>query len=508
MQRQVIHKNDLKMDTINNTRLVRLFVTLEGREMSRFVKLWENKQHYEGIDGVYLYRLFDYLKKNHEKEKKLDKTKVFEYIYDNRTFDNRTLILLLSKGHKALEKYIINLELEYEVAEDSLQKQMVLIRYLKRQLSRAAKKDASNERLFDRYYREIDKLYKKVAETPKRDVFSYLDLYVLSHLRYYNVGMRKLDEGKFTMETLLDSLDKFLYVAKLRYGSEVLMRQRILDEAIDTSLLGEIQIPDSEISLENDVLIEFYRLYYELIVNEKYQKEKFIALRNLVFERVSKVSDSEGTTILVLLMNYASCATRYKHSVADISLGIYRFGFTNEYFIDDGIIYPMLLVNYCFYFSKLGKPYEILAVLNRYLGQIKSDKQEMTKKLCIAHRDFGQEKHKAVFTELMTQGPGTNSMFFLTYRCLKIKSLYILGRYPKDDGTFYEPQQVAKNYIIVLMESNYNETVKTSNRNFAEFVIMMSNHQQTKRKLQEQLEGYKTIVYHDWLVSMLDVYVR
>jgi len=496
------------MNTINNTQLVRLFVTLEGREMSRFVKLWEQRQHYEGVDGVYLYRLFDYLKKNHEKEKKLDKTKVFEYIYDKRKFDNRTLTLLLSKGHKALEKHIINLELDYETSENPLQKQMILIRYLKRQLSRAAKLGESNERLFDRYYREIERLNKKVLEAPKKDVFAYLDVYMLSHLRYYNVGMRRLDKGKFTMQILLNSLDKFLYVAKLRYGNEVLIRQRILDEKIEASLLDEIRQPDNEIDTKSDVLIEFYRQYYDLIISEEYQEEKFIHLRNLVFERVSEISFSEGTAILVLLMNYTIWAAQYRYSVAEISLEIYRFGFVNEYFIDEGIVYPMLLINYCFYCSKLSKPYEIPAILNRYLGQVKTDKRDMTEKLCLAHRDFGQGNYEAAFTRLIKPGPDTKSMFFLTYRCLKIKSLYMLGRYPKGDGTFYEPQQVAQNYIGVLIESNYNEIIKISNRNFAEFVGMMSSHKHTKRKLREQLEKYETIVYHDWLSRTLDVYVR
>lgn len=507
-KRQVIRKNNLDMNTINNTQLVRLFVTLEGREMSKFVKLWEQRQHYEGVDGVYLYRLFDYLKKNHEKEKKLDKTKVFEYIYDKRIFDNRTLTLLLSKGHKTLEKYIINLELDYETSEKSLQKQMILIRYLKRQLSRAAKQGESNERLFNRYYREIKRLYEQILETPKKDIFAYLDVYMLSHLRYYNVGMRRLDEGKFTMQILLDSLDKFMYIAKLRYGNEVLIRQRILDEEIEASLLDEIRQSDNEIDTESDVLIEFHQRYYELIANETYQKEKFINLRNFVFERISKVSFSEGTTILVLLMNYASWAARYKYPVAEISLEIYRFGFANEYFIDEGIVYPMLLINYCFYYSKLGKSYEIPAILNRHLKQIKSDKRDMTEKLCLAHRDFGQGDYKAAFVELLKPGPETKSMFFLTYRCLKIKSLYMLGRYSEDDKTFYEPHKEAQNYIDLLTESQYNEVVKTSNRNFAEFVIMMNSNQHTKRKLQEQLEDYETIVYYDWLLSMLDVYAK
>lgn len=496
------------MGTINNTRLVRLFVTLEGREMSKFVKLWEQRQHYDGVDGTYLYRLFDYLKKNYEKEKKLDKTKVFEYIYDKRKFDNRTLTLLLSKGHKALEKYIVNLELDYETSENPLQKQMILIRYLKRQLSRAAKLGESNERLFDRYYREIERLNKKVLEAPKKDVFAYLDVYMLSHLRYYNVGMRRLDKGKFTMQILLNSLDKFLYIAKLRYGNEVLIRQRILDEKIEASLLDEIRQSDSEIDTESDVLIEFYRQYYELLISEEYQEEKFIHLRNLVFERVSEVSFSEGTDVLALLMNYTVWAAQYKHSVAEISLEIYRFGFANEYFIDEGIIHPMLLINYCFYCSKLGKPYEIPAILNRYLGQVKTDKRNMTEKLCLAHRDFGQGNYEAVFTSLMSSGPNANSMFFLTYRCLRIKSLYMLGSYPKDSDTPYEPEKVAKNYIDILMESNYNEVIKASNRNFAEFVGMMSSHEYRKRRLHEQLEKYETIVYHDWLLHMLGAYVQ
>ncbi len=476
--------------TIIESKLVRLFVTLQEQEMTNFVRAWRKKQHYEGTDGVHLYRLFEYLKKYYSNENKLGKEKVFSYIYKNIPFSskgNRTLNLLLSKANPIVEQYIIQLQLDKEEKNNHLQKQMIMIRYLKQQLSDAARAGMSNERLYDRYYRTIEKLYEKVLKNPVKDIFAYLDVYTLSHLLYYNVDLRRIDKGKITMETLVDSLDKFLYVAKLKYGCEIGVRQRIWEEEIDAGIMGKLNFSNHQTIESDDTLLQFYERYHKLISNDQYDEAAFKNLRDFTFEKIADLSFDEGENVLGLLMNYTSWASRYKHATADISLSLYRFIFQEEYFIDQGLVHPMLLINYCFYCSKLGYAYEIPAILNRYIEQVKSDKRAMTEKLCQAHKNFAEGKYEEVYTELLTQGPLPDSMFFLSYRCLKIKSLYMLGGYSIDENNSREPHQEAENYIIALEKSNYNKVVKESNTNFASLVSIMSLHKQTKKELRASI---------------------
>ncbi len=495
----------LKAQKMNDSKLLQLFITLEKKEMNSLAASWNKKQACEGVKGPYIYRLFDYLRKNYEREDKLTEDLVYKYIYPDRPFKKRDLTLLASDAHKVLEKYIIDLQLKYEERENPLRKQIILIRYLKRQLSHAAQEDLPQTALFNRYYRQIEALYEKLQNTPKKEWADYLDMYMISQILYYNPDFRRFDNGKITLNTLLNALDKFIYISKLKHGSEIIMRRRVIDEDIDVHLLREVRQMGSIINESNDKLIEIHERYYDLVTQETYQEAEFTALRDFVFECITDITSSEMTIALGLLSNYGSWAVRYKHHVATINYEIYRFGFTNDLFTDQGMIPPHLLINYCFYCAKMGKHYEIPAILNRHLKQVKENQQDTTGDLCLAYRDFGLKKYKEIFTRFLTPGPNLFPFFF-TYRSLKIKCIYELKEYIGEGGKYYDPSQETANYINTIRERNYTPTVKTANINFAEFVAAMDSRKHSRRQLKEMLDGYETVVYYDWLKTKLEEY--
>ena len=201
---------------MDNTRLVRLYVTLSKKEMRDLAAEWEVKQNADRTKkNISVYRLFEYLKKNHDKPKKLAKEKVFEYIYVDEIFKDKILTHLRSAALKILEDYIVHLQLK---GEDSLQRDILLINYLKRKLAESSATGDPDEKLSTWYATEIRNLFKKVNKQQNRSVFSYLDVYRLSHLLYYNNDTNKFISGELNFATLMDSLDKFICLTKLKYG--------------------------------------------------------------------------------------------------------------------------------------------------------------------------------------------------------------------------------------------------------------------------------------------------
>lgn len=490
---------------MKDSKLVRLFMTLERNELNSFVRQWEKRQKYEGINGAYLYRLFDYLKHNRNKEHRLKREIVSASVYENQAYDARKLNELNTIAYKKLEQYVIELQLEYEEKDNPIQKRMILIRYMKRQLAHAAKKRDADAGGFGIYYNEIENLYRKVLETPKKDIFSYLDVYILSHLLYYNVDTDSFKHGQLIMEGLLEALDKFLYLAKLKYGAEVIARQRIKAEKVDMKLIEEIRNVGHRINTDKGPLIKIYEQYYDLLSHEKYQEADFVALRDFTFECVAEVSSNEITDAIGLLLNYAVWALRYKQPVAPAIYEIYRFGFANDLFTDEGLIHPQLLINYCFCCAKLDRYYEIPAILQKHLEKVKEDKKTITGMLCLAYRDFGARKYKAVFSKLLSPGPVVFAFFF-AYRSLKIMSLYEIEEYIGEDGKYYEPTQEITNFMRSLEERNVSEFIKESNRNFGDFLMALHSYKFTKEQLEAMLEAYETIAYYDWLRSKLNEY--
>jgi len=492
---------------MNDSKLVHLFATLDKKEMNSLVSLWKKKQHYEGINGPHIHRLFDYLRKYYEEEKQLTDEKVFAYVYENRAFKRRYLTLLLSAAHKILEKYIIDIQLKYEEQENPLQKQIIILRYLKRQLSRAAQEGISQEALFKRYYNEIERLYEQLKSVSPKEWSGYLDIYMISQMVYYNPTYRRFDNGRITLKVLLDALDKFVYIAKLKHGSEVLVRRRIIDENIGVRLMHEVRRLGNIINSPDDRLVSIYEEYYDLVADDNYQEVKLIALQKLVFESIAYISLQEMNTILILLLNYLSWAARYKHYVAPFGYKIYRFGFSNDMFVDEGVIPPQLLINYCFYCDKMSAHDEIPAILNRHLNQVRENQRDTTKMLCQAYRDFGAGKYKKIFASFLNPGPNLFPFFF-TYRSLKIKCIFELGEYISEDGKYYDPRQETANYANTIKEKGYNQEIKMSNLNFSEFVATMDSHKYSRKELQKMLDDYNVIVYYDWLKAKVEEYQK
>ncbi len=490
---------------MHNTRLVRLYTTLERKEMNRLVAEWDIKQNHEQTKKhISIHRLFEYLKRNHDKPKKMAKESVFEYVFKDEVFKDRKLTDLRSVALKILENYIIQLQLK---GEDSLQRDILLINYLKRKLAESSITGDPDERLSKWYAGEIRNIFKKINKQKNRSVFSYLDVYRLSHLLYYNSDTRKFVSDELNFSTLMDSLDKFICLAKLKYGSEAIARKRILEEDNPIRLMGGVVEELGTMDIGNNILLNIYSKYYELISTDKYNEASFLELRNFVFENYEAINITAVCDILFLLINYGVWAARLKHSTNQINLSIYKFGFENDIYIDEGFFPPHLLINYCYLSAEAGKAYEIAVILNKYLRKIKSDFQRSIQMLCLAYRDFNDGKYENVYVNLLINELRNYSAFF-HYNSLKIKCLYKMGEYTDpSDGKYYTASHEASLYKERVAKRGYSKVIKQSNFNFADFITKLNNAEyEDKAAARSDLEQYDRIAYYDWLSKIVEEY--
>ena len=490
---------------MDNTRLVRLYVTLSKKEMRDLTAEWEVKQNAVRTKrNISVYRLFEYLKNNHDKPKKLTKEKVFEYVYPGEAYKDKTLTYLRSAALNILENYIVQLQLK---GEDSLQRDILLINYLKRKLAESSVTGDPDEKLSIWYATEIKNLFKKINKQQNRSVFSYLDVYRLSHLLYYNNDTNKFVSGELNFATLMDSLDKFICLAKLKYGSEAIARKRILNEETVIRMIESVLAAVDTMDVQGNLLLNIYSKYHRLISAKEYNETLFLELRDMVFEHREAINTSAMSEILFLLINYGAWAVRFKHPTNPINLSIYKFGFEHGIFIDEGFFPPHLLINYCYLSSETERGYEIPVILNKHLRKVKSDYSRPVQMLCLAYRDFSEGKYEDVYVNLLMNEKRIYPTFF-HYNSLKIKCLYKIGEYiDPADGKYHTASHEADLFKKKVADRPFSDIVKQGNFNFADFIIKLNNAEYKNRtEAKADLGQYETIVYYDWLVKMVEGY--
>ncbi len=490
---------------MDNTRIVRLYVTLSKKEMRDLTAEWEVKQDaIRTKRNISIYRLFEYLKKNYEKPKKMTKENVFEYVYPNEVYKDKTLTHLRSEALKILENYIVQLQLK---GEDSLQRDILLINYLKRKLAESSVTGEPDEKLSTWYATEIKNLFKKVNKQQNRSVFSYLDVYRLSHLLYYNNDTKKFVSGELNFATLMDSLDKFICLAKLKYGSEAIARKRILNEETAIRMIESVLVAVDTMDIEGSLLLNIYSKYHRLISGKEYNETLFLELRDMVFEHHKRINNSAIVEMLFLLINYGSWAVRLKHPTNLINLSLYKFGFEHDLYLDKGFFPPHLLVNYCYLSCETNKGYEITAILNKYLRKVKSDYRRSAQMLCLAYRDFSEGKYEDVYVNLLVNKLTSLPAFF-HYNSLKIKCLYKMGEYiDPADGKYYTASHEANLFKEKIIKRKFSDIVERGNLNFADFIIKLNNAKyKNKAEAKADLEKYETIVYYEWLLQVVEEY--
>jgi len=257
--------------------------------------------------------LFNYLKKNAKKklrdgyEDLLDDEVVHRNLFrENKSVKDTNMTKVKSGLFKNLIDAIIFYQLERERAqEDNLQRRMVLIRYLKNKL---ANDDTPNKDLSDLYTNVIQEIHKNTKAKTKKTIFDYLDLHVLNHYLYFNVDTDAwaIDDE---VKELHDSIDLYYCLTKLKYCTEVMIRQRVLNEANTIRLKHEIRHIADEFMDSPEPLIQIYARCFDLFDKEEFDEAGLTTLISLIKENLH-LDTSELAMIITFVGNYINLSGR------------------------------------------------------------------------------------------------------------------------------------------------------------------------------------------------------
>ncbi len=504
---------------MRTSKLVRLFLNLDTRELSRFEHHLKSEGSGYAMEVQLL--LFDYLKKNvHKKmregyEDLLDDKVVHRNLSKkNKSIKSVNMTKVKSGLYKNLTDAIIHYQLEKERSEeDNVQRQMLLIRYLKNKL---ANNETPNKDLSDLYTNIIQETHKNTKSKIKKTIFDYLDLHVLNHYLYFNVDTDAwAADGE--MEEMNNSIDLYYCLTKLKYCIEVMVRQRVLNETNTVLLKDESRHIANKFMDSSTPLVQIYARCFDLYNKSEFDEIGLTTLISLIKENLH-LDTSELTVIITFVINYINLSGRHDTKFREMNCELHEIAFDKDLFVDEGFLEPNKLINYVFICARQGKGDEIPQILRNHLNKVKNKgkqankdgQQDKTSVICEAYYLFSIKKFADAFN-LLFKKSFRNEPYFLHFRALRIKSIYEAEMLPLGNFDFWAQTDTVREcnrFIKALQkrENIYHQIVYEQNVNFAEMVIKMYHYIQDvnatktqKNALLIELQNIKNISYRHWL---------
>ncbi len=508
------------------SRLVKLFLNLDKRELTRFRNYLESEGTGYSMDAQLL--LFDYLKTNAKKkvrtgpgyEDLLDETVVQRSLSKkDKSIKPNNMNRIKSGLYKNLEDAIVHYQLEKERNEqDNVQRRMLLIRYLKNKL---ANDDTPNKDLSDLYTNIIQETHKNTKTKTKKNIFDYLDLHVLNHYLYFNVDTDAWAVDDEVKE-LHDSIDLYYCLTKLKYCTEVMIRQRILNETNTVRLKDETRLIADEFMDSPIPLIQMYARCFDLFDKTEFDEAGLVAIISLIKEHLD-LDISELAFIITFTTNYIALSKKRGGKFAKMYFELQKIAFDKDIFVDEGFLEPNKLINYVFMCTEQGAESEIPKILDTHLHKIKNKgeqknrdgQRDKTDIICRAYHLFATQKFDQAF-DLLFEKSFRNEPYFLHFRTLRIKSIYEAEMLPLGEFDFWNQTDTikeCKKFIEALHKRKdmYNHITYEQNINFAEMVINLYNYMQDtntdktkKDTLSIEMQSIPNIVCRNWLILKIN----
>jgi len=456
---------------MKNTALVRLFEILNAAEKRR-IKRPSN------LDKELVYKaVFGKLKKLNESKLTQLRFKLYRFIEDQIVIEQ-----------------IIGVN---ENKEHLIQKELILLEYYRDKVVPSSQRSVEGiARLVESKMGDLEKIIKL---TKVRDIYYHLNMFRLSHFLYYNLNEEIRGEGKPYLDRLMNNLDIFYSLSKLRYSFEIIQRRKITNEKeLPIFLFDEVYEYSENLDTKEFPLVSIYRLLADL--SNVLDEARIVELKNKLTENIDQLGNAEMISAYFLLLNFMTRINREKHiDTAFMQYEVYQIILEKKLCIVNGEIRPQFLINCAVNFVSVGRSKEIQIMLNENKKHIPKNYKDKTVKLCSAYQLFGDGEYIKC-SELIYQQ--SFLPFNLQAKILLLKSLYeIEFILKKSKVSFYD---VLDNYkrFIRRKKKQMNENFYQATSNFAICILMLTDNNDTK-ELEKYFNNLNFLIERKWLLDKI-----
>lgn len=423
-------------------RLLQALTTEELRELGYFL----DSPYFNTNQQVK--KLFKYLRRSHPvyASRRIAKEKAFQKIFPEiAAYEDSKMRQVMFKLTRLLEDFLIS----EEVKQEKSNRQKHLIKAL------------GKRNLYKDFKKEIQENLNELEQRPYKDLEDYQELLFLNHESYFHPKTHRFDTNIQSIEKLMDTLDNYIIMSKLRYGSEMITREKILAEKHKIWLLKEIQA--SEKCNENVV----FNILSKLIILQKEENTQslFFELKDAFIQYAKAFSFEQKRMILQYLTNH----TIQLYNIGQIQFlkeqfELIKFGLSNGLYLENGQMTDNRFTN----IAVTGSILKEFDWTNQFINDYQKHLDRSIKKSACHLAQAYWFYHKSEFHEALSY---LYDVDYLPAYGFRVKSLRM--------RTYYE---------LSLRDKSYLEVLKSDLKSFDQF-IRRNKHISENRK-----KGYLNLI--------------
>lgn len=395
---------------MHKSKLIKLLKTLNKDEFRHLGKFLKSPYFNTNEDVI---RLYEYLRDNNHYPR-FDSTVLNKEYVDKKLFrkdkENYTYIAKRIRDCMAALSILVQEFMLVEEArnEVDLSKDLLLLKSLSRRNIHAIFEAKTHETI------------GKLANTNFRDIHYFQTMFELRNNYFFHPDTEKLKRSSEQINEVMENLDAFYILTKLKLSCEIRSRQNIVAELYEIDLLKEVIEIARHNYQEESKLFPIYSALLELFTNG-YNELIYNNVKAFYFDALIDLPKEEQKIILQYLINITYNTTDIQKN--NKLLQLYKEGIKNRILILNERITPESYSNIVILGSKLGEfdwTYQFMADYEKYLDEsIRHD----TKLLSMAYWYFNQSEYDKTLS-LVEEQEVPGKLFLLRTRALVLRAYF------------------------------------------------------------------------------------
>ncbi len=398
--------------------MIFLLRSISKKELGWLAK-WVRSPYHNSNEFVIA--LFDYLRKYAPAfdSSRLHREKVYAHLFPKKKkYDDQRLRVLMFRLSSLIEEFLVAQRLKHS----PLQHQQLLLEEL------------GERNQYALFTKQNQELAEQLEQSPYRDEHYYLTRWRQLHDLFFHPQTARYHFSDHQLVEMMQQLDAFYVLSKLRYSAELRNRQNILPERYEIILLKKcLQLASEHPVFEKDPIFQAYRNILGLM--EQPENETIYEhLENIAFEHLALFRPTDQSSLLRYLINTSiQLYQKGKPEYLNRQFKLYRLGLKKGLFLNEGQLSDTTFLNIIITATVLGEMTWTEAFIAQYAAMLPSDRQADAVSLGTAYWYFS----KSNFTSsnvLLRQIESTNLQYLLRVKSLSLRNHFELFL---QDDTYY-----------------------------------------------------------------------
>jgi hypothetical protein len=478
---------------MKDSKLLQLLHSIKRDEL-RWLAKWVRSPYVNS--NKWVVKLFDYLRKYAPEydSPRLEKEKIFAHLFPGKPFDDNRVRHIMFGLTGIIEEFLIVERLK----KDTFQKQRLLYSEL------------GERNLYEFFDKKKKELTSQIEDGAYQDEYYYLAKWRLEHDHFFHPQTYRYRNASVHLQEMMQNLDAFFMLAKMRYSTELRNRENIFSEEHEIPFVEETR----EMAATHPIFREdvIFRVYADILslMEEPENETVYQRLEENLTQNLDLFRPNDQASFIRYMINTTNqLYNKGKHQYLEKQFRLYKIGLNKDLFLYEGKLPDSTFLNIIVTASMVGEFEWIETFIARFAPTLLEEKRVDAISLGTAYWYFGKGEFKSAL-KLLQKIESSDLQYLLRIKSLSIRSYFEIFL---TDDTYYELVNYESKAFEKFLRRNelLSETRIRSYLKFISFILKMASlkthfkvNEKNVENLKKKLEEEASIIAKQWLKDKMN----